>query len=77
MGLSSWEYRGYRDTWLIKRDLHPSVLSHFGIAASQKDIDAVMDKCCDGWITIGGYGYRKHIRIYSIEKLRRFLGVSL
>lgn len=74
MGLSRWDYADYlRREVCLKSDLTPKGLSRYGIKATQAQIDAVYYQCYEGWILTGGYGHRKHCKIYSIEKLKSLL----
>lgn len=70
--LGRWDYvaYGYNRDWVTKSDLTPGNLKQFGIKATGKEIKSKFAEAADGWILTGGRGYKKHVKKYSISKLR-------
>ncbi len=77
MGKGRFDYYGYGDRWLTLSDLKPGVLKQYGIIATQKQINAAKHDAHDGFITTGGqyngHHYSKHVKTYSISRLKEAL----
>lgn len=68
--LSCSDYYGYRTKWLNRSDLSVKTLKKYGVNTTTKKIKEKADNAIDGFVIVGGHGYRKKVFKYNIKKLK-------
>ena len=72
MGLSKFDYDGYGTDFIVKADCYDVGWMNFSLKiwATKKELLNALPNCACGWIKTGGNGHYKHVRVYSVHKLR-------